>query len=203
MALKELITSKWFIAGTLGVVCIAILVVCLMWGTNEHEFIVEDPVPLAAVGIWTETLDGNSGVAEGAGQATAWQSPVSNTQKQSGGQQSGSPDVPAKEYPQVVKETGDEVVIMFTDPAPCKEPAPETPGTDPANNPTNTRAPQQTGQPGTSPPATRPPGTPSLGSSNGNGEVYDPVFGWIKPGNVEQTEIDSSGDPDKIVGKMN
>ena len=43
---------------------------------------------------------------------------------------------------------------------------------------------------------------PDPGSSNGNGAVYDPVFGWVVPGEVNQSTIDSDGDPNKMVGNM-
>ena len=40
----------------------------------------------------------------------------------------------------------------------------------------------------TAPPAEHAPPSnePVPGSSNGNGAVYDPVFGWVVPGNVQQ-----------------
>ena len=43
---------------------------------------------------------------------------------------------------------------------------------------------------------------PAPGSTNNNGEFYDPVFGWVKPGTVQQQEIDNEGDPNKMVGNM-
>jgi hypothetical protein len=45
-------------------------------------------------------------------------------------------------------------------------------------------------------------GKPTPGSSNGNGAIYDPVFGWIVPGEGDQTPIDNDGDPNKQVGEM-
>ena len=44
--------------------------------------------------------------------------------------------------------------------------------------------------------------TPAAGSTNENGAVYDPVFGWVVPGQVNQTTVDSGGDPGKMVGNM-
>lgn len=44
--------------------------------------------------------------------------------------------------------------------------------------------------------------TPAAGSTNENGAVYDPVFGWVVPGQVNQTTVDSGGDPNKMVGNM-
>ena len=43
---------------------------------------------------------------------------------------------------------------------------------------------------------------PEAGSTNGNGAVYDPVFGWVIPGQVSQSTMDSEGDPNKMVGNM-
>ena len=47
-----------------------------------------------------------------------------------------------------------------------------------------------------------PSNDPVPGSSNGNGAVYDPVFGWVVPGNVQQSTGDSDGDLNKQVGNM-
>lgn len=44
--------------------------------------------------------------------------------------------------------------------------------------------------------------TPAASSTNENGAVYDPVFGWVVPGQVNQTAVDSGGDPGKMVGNM-
>ena len=44
--------------------------------------------------------------------------------------------------------------------------------------------------------------TPPAGTTNENGAVYDPVFGWVVPGQVNQATVDSSGDPNKMVGNM-
>jgi len=56
----------------------------------------------------------------------------------------------------------------------------------------------------TAPPAeqTPPSNEPAPGSSNGNGAVYDPVFGWVVPGDVQQSTGDSDGDLNKQVGNM-
>lgn len=49
---------------------------------------------------------------------------------------------------------------------------------------------------------TPPSNEPAPGSSNGNGAVYDPVFGWVVPGDVQQSTGDSDGDLNKQVGNM-
>ena len=43
---------------------------------------------------------------------------------------------------------------------------------------------------------------PAPDGNPGNGAVYDPVFGWVVPGKVVQSSMDSPGDPDKMVGNM-
>lgn len=89
-----------------------------------------------------------------------------------------------EEYPKVAEESKQEVVIDFV-PAETKDetppPAPETPPSPTDNGMDN---------------------TPAAGSTNENGAVYDPVFGWVVPGQVNQSTVDSSGDPDKMVGNM-
>ena len=48
-------------------------------------------------------------------------------------------------------------------------------------------------------------GTPSGGTgtdSSHQGQVYDPVFGWVTPSSVQQDTIDSDGDINKQVGTM-
>jgi hypothetical protein len=48
----------------------------------------------------------------------------------------------------------------------------------------------------------RPPAAPQPGSVNANGEIYDRVFGWIKPSTTETIDVDSKGDINKMVGTM-
>ena len=43
---------------------------------------------------------------------------------------------------------------------------------------------------------------PEHGSTNENGQIYDPVFGWITPQPSEEVPTDNNGDPDKQVGTM-
>ena len=108
-----------------------------------------------------------------------------------------------EEYPKTISETEDEVVIDFTDtekPEPTPPPVPEgkteIKDTDP-EHPVNT-----------DPTVTAPSkeasesNTPSPGSSNGNGAVYDPVFGWVIPGEIQQSTGNSDGDINKQVGNM-
>ena len=48
-------------------------------------------------------------------------------------------------------------------------------------------------------------GTPSGDTgtdSSHQGQVYDPVFGWVTPSSVQQDTIDSDGDISKQIGTM-
>ena len=112
------------------------------------------------------------------------------------------------ESPKIIKETEAEVIINLTEPDTFEEPPPEaileTPVSQPSEMPTQ-QSPEAT-QPKATPPATTPSApqssTPVPGSTNSNGEFYDPVFGWVKPGEVVVTHIDSDGDINKMVGSM-
>ena len=203
--MKKLITSKPFIAGSLGVLCVAILAVCLLWGNDKHLFVIDDPVSLNAIESWTENPSSPAGTAEKASVSPVWQSTNSQAWQPSGGQpwqpSNSQPVNPVGEFPKIAEESSDEVVIHFTDPAPYKEPAPATQGTDPNNAPAQSSS--SAHEQRSSPPPTTSSGTPAPGSKNASCEVYDPVFGWVKPGIVIQTEIDSDGDINKMVGSMN
>ena len=107
----------------------------------------------------------------------------------------------------MTSETEDEVVIDFTDtekPETTPPPAPEgktereDPGEDHPVNP-DPEVPKVT-----TPPAEKEPANnePAPGASKGNGAVYDPVFGWVVPGDVQQSVGDSDGDINKQVGNM-
>ena len=104
----------------------------------------------------------------------------------------------------MVDESEGEVVIDFTPEGedlktePPEPPAAEGDPEDPSA-PT-TYAPEETEPAPTTPPAQD--NTPAPGSVNENGAVYDPVFGWVVPSQVEQTTSDSTGDLDKMVGDM-
>jgi hypothetical protein len=186
--MKKLITSKPFIAGSLAVLCVAILAVCFLWGKDKPIFIVEDPVPLAGIDSWTE----NSLPPDGATGNTGY--------PPAGWQVDGQKAKQPKEYPKIIEENDNEIVIDFIDPDPIKGPPPEPPEPDPGIDLTD---------PDNPPPKTTvkpndpPSNTPNPGGTNEKGEVYVPGFGWVMPGKVEQIEGDSTGDPNKIIGNMN
>lgn len=186
--MKKLIKSKLFIAGTLAVLCAAILTVCVLWDRDEITEFEPDPVPLAGlIDSWTENNHSSPAAKADSGDYIS----------------AGKQGTTAEQYPKMVEEKNDEVIIDFTDPNQSKDPPPETPVPDHSPVYTDPSKPPET--PASEEPKTQGGGksdTPTPGSKNEKGEVYDPVFGWVKPGNVEQTEIDSSGDPNKMVGNM-
>lgn len=181
--MKKLITSKKFIAGALAVLCVAILVVCLVVSNDKKGEFVPDPSQSAdPVDTWEENP---SSSPTGSGYAGT----------------KGTAD--EEEYPKVVEENEDEVVIDFTDPSPSKEPAPTTPGTDedhvdhdtvPVQTPSEGGKPQQESSGSSS--------APAAGSTNSQGQVYDPVFGWVTPSTGNTIPMDNDGDPNKMVGEM-
>ena len=184
--MKKLISSKTFIAGTLAILCVVILVVCLLWSKGDKPDFIPDPVPSGApIDSWTENSAPQNGETYKDGFTPAGYSPVNQSDEHTAG-----------EYPAVIEDKEDEVIIAFIEPEPTKEPPPETPGT---NNDMPSKPPEHVGKPQENPDS----GKPVPGSTNEKGEVYDQVFGWVKPGKVEQIEIDNDGDPNKIIGNMN
>lgn len=181
--MKKIFTSKKFVAGALAVLCVGILVVCLIVSTDKKDEFVPDPSPTGElVDSWEEN-------------------PSSSTDGSGYPGSQGKAD--EEQYPKVVEENEDEVVIDFTDPSPSKEAAaPETPGTDgdhvdhdavPVQTPSEGGKPQNEGS-GSN--------TPAPGSTNSQGQVYDPVFGWVTPSKGNAIPMDNEGDPNKMVGEM-
>lgn len=188
--MKKFFKSKGFIVSALIVLCVAILGVCWFVSRDRTEdFKPEDSPPSSTTSGWT---DGGSQSGDESNGADSYAS----------GQNSGKEE----EYPKVTSETEDEVVIDFTD----TEKPKETPPPEPESRPTvegSVDTPPADNDPSvpkvTAPPEEKPADNgPAPGSSNGNGAVYDPVFGWIVPGQGEQTIGDSDGDLNKQVGNM-
>lgn len=194
--MKNILKSKAFPIAALSVACIGVLAISLFIGREERaDFHPEEPASETATQEWTETpatgrQPADSGNGGTSGAYAASQSPVSEK------------DLTA--YPKTVEETDQLVTIDFTpeaeklQPEPPEAPVTEADTGDPEQPPAYT--PEELEPALTTAPAQ--PDTPAAGSSNGNGAVYDPVFGWVVPGNVSQTAMDSAGDPDKMVGNM-
>lgn len=199
--MKNFIKSKRFIVSSLSVVCLVILAACWFVSREPNkDFVPEESSPIASQD-WQET-SATSGLAEKP--SNAYVPPTTE---------------PTDAYPKVVEVIEDEsaeetaqktpaemtktVVIDFTPtekPAETPPPAPEgkTVVEDPGPEHPVTPAPEVTAPAPEIPASTEPvPGT-----DNGKGAVYDPAFGWVVPGGVNQSAVDSDGDPNKMVGNM-
>lgn len=195
--MKKFFTSKGFIVTSLSVLCIAILGICWYVELDKNDPFLPDESPPAASteSQWSE--DATLATEESAEREESKTAHSPTTQQ---------PTQPAEEYPKTAEESGDEVVIDFTDtkkketeasppPAPEGKTVIADPGPEHEVNP----------DPEVTAPATEAAPTdsgPAPGSVNGDGAVYDPVFGWVVPGKVEQITMDSDGDINKMVGNM-
>lgn len=186
--MKNFIRSRGFLFSVLAIACIGILTVCFV--VNRHTDNNFQPEEIASN---TQTQEPQVTPA-----------PATNTESPAPAHTPAPAATkdPMEEYPKVVDESEDEVVIDFTpeseelQPEPPEPPAAEGDTTDPSAPPTY--APEATEPEPTAPPAQN--STPAPGSTNENGAVYDPVFGWVVPSQIEQTTSDSNGDPNKMVG---
>lgn len=176
--------KKSIIIAVLCVACVGVLVICLILGRDKTPEFVPDPAPQNTPSGWEESHSGSDG---------------------GGSSDYVKPDTADDEYPKETQDADGNVAVEFTPsgddlkPEPPEPPKTDADYTDPAAPPTYT--PEKVAPPPaeTTPPS---PDTPAPGSTNESGAVYDPVFGWIVPGQVNQTPIDSEGDPDKMVGEM-
>lgn len=188
--MKNFIKSRGFLLSVLAIACIGILTVCFV--VNRHTDNNFQPEEIASN---TQTQEPQVTPA-----------PATNTESPAPAHTPAPAATkdPMEEYPKVVDESEEEVVIDFTPES--EELQPETPeppvaegdAADPSAPPTY--APEATEPEPTAPPAQY--STPAPGSTNENGAVYDPVFGWVVPSQIEQTTSDSNGDPNKMVGDM-
>ncbi len=189
---KKILTSKPFIAGTLVVLCVGILVVCLVIrGNNEEgEFVPTPSSTPTPIESWKENPS------------------ATMAEKETGKDNNTGDSSKEEEYPKVVETDEEQTVVDFTDPTPEKSeeapPAPEGkteidpgPSHPVQKDPTVTPKPsKQESKPSNSSAA------PAPGSKNEKGQVYDPAFGWVTPSKVHQETIDGDGDPNKMVGEM-
>lgn len=201
--MKKILKSKGFIVTSLAILCIAIVGICWYVGRDKDDPFLPDESPPASTS------------------ESSWPEPSTQAESHADAYLSPQSTEPAEEYPKVVEESENEVVIEFSDtekteaaPPPAPEgktvkedsgplhevnPAPEV--TAPVTEPHASTEPPASAEPPAS--VESPASTePEPGSSNSNGAVYDPVFGWVVPGEVNQSTIDSDGDKDKMVGNM-
>lgn len=188
--MKNIFKSKKFLFSVLAAACIGILAVCFVVNRDrDNNFQPED----VATNNGAPELQESPAPAVNTATPVPTHTPAPTATKE-----------PMEEYPKVVDESEGEVVIDFTPEGealktePPEPPAAEGDPEDPSAPPTY--APEETEPAPTTPPAQD--NTPAPGSVNENGAVYDPVFGWVVPSQVEQTTSDSTGDPDKMVGDM-
>lgn len=190
--MKKILKSKGFLATVLSVSCIAILIACF-WVSRDTKtaFLPDEPPPDTAQENWTDT-------PESVTESNSWNPPKSSKPTQE------DTDRKLEEYPKMTEENEQEVVFDFI-PSETKEesaspPPPE--GKTIMANPGEDHPLKPTPEADASSADAGKDSTPSAGSTNENGAVYDPVFGWVVPGQINQSSIDSSGDPNKMVGNM-
>lgn len=190
MKLKKILTGRPFIIGALIVICIGTLAVSLYLSNDEEPGFVPDPAPTGQLtdndqvtGSWEENKrdvpSGNPG------------NPIA-----SGGE--ANPKADEGQYPKEVKNEDNNVVVDFTDPDPEKPKPPEKPVTS-ADSKNPNKPPEYKPEEIKPSPSTS---APAPGSKNEKGEIYDPVFGWIKPGAAEAKPIHNDKDPNEQIGSM-
>ena len=178
--MKKFFQSKGFIVSALAVLCVAILGVCWFVSRDRtDEFRPDESPPSSTSSDWS---DGGVQSGDEGGGADAY----------APGQSSSAEE----EYPKVTSESEGEVEIDFTDtekPEETPPPVPEgkteieDPGEEHEVNP-DPAVPEITAPPAEESTSSN---EPAPGSSNGSGAVYDPVFGWVVPGDVQQSTGDS------------
>lgn len=193
--MKKFLKSRGFLTAVLSVACVGILAVCWYVGRDAKEdFAPEESTSSAATQDWQEADPSETSDTETGDRTPTESSAALPVLEETS---------PMAEYPKVAEESGEETIIDFTPTEKAEETAPpapegktvlEDPGEEHPINP----APEVTA-PETEAPASK---APSPGASNENGAVYDPVFGWVVPGQVNQSTMDSDGDPNKMVGNM-
>lgn len=200
--MKNFLTSKRFIVSSLSVACLGILAVCWFVSREPNKnFVPEESTPIASQN-WQETSPSTSSLAE----KPANESPPKATE-------------PTEAYPKVVEvfeeeseeategknpaETTKAVVIDFTPTETPKETPPPVPEGKTVMEDSGPEHPVNPEPEVTAPaPETTASPEPAPGSVDNNGAVYDPLFGWVVPGDVNQSTVDSDGDPNKMVGNM-
>lgn len=189
--MKNFFKSKGFLIAVLSIACLGILSVCWYVSRDRSpDFQPEEQEIITDSQDWQENADSGK---ETTGNSTGAYTPPT---------QSGTAEA-LGEYPKVEAESEDEVVIDFTPTEKPEETPPDVPEgktimEDPGpehslNTDPKVSAPE---------PETKADNEPAAGSANENGAVYDPVFGWVVPGQVSQSTMDSDGDPNKMVGNM-
>lgn len=189
--MKNFLKSRGFLVAVLSIACIGIIAACWYVSRDRSpDFQPEEPEITTDSQDWQENAASDK-KAEGNG-ASAYTPPTG----------SGTAEA-LEEYPKVETESEDEVVIDFTPTEKIEETPPEPPEGKTVIEDSGPEHPVNTVPEVTAPePETDTDNGPAAGSTNENGAVYDPVFGWVVPGQVSQSTMDSDGDPNKMVGNM-
>ena len=208
--MKKIWKSKGTIIG-LAVVCVLVAGTCLIVRMKKDgDSFVPGKPPDETVSEWDEADRPDKAETE-AESSTGWQEQETEETRQT--------------------ENGGEVVIEFTT-EPVQPETPEAPDpqgelTDPSNPPTYTEEvkvqpegslpetteslpPETQSEAPVEQPSTvqeeavqdQPESAPQMDGVREDGAVYDPVFGWVVPSPIIQSEITSDGDPNKMVGHM-
>lgn len=183
--MKKNIASKPFIISALCVLCVGVLVTCwIVSRDGRGNFTPEQPQTSESPDVWEETSSGN--------EAAVTQNPAGTDTDQN-----------KDAYPKVIEDNGQDVEIDFTPPQTSASVPPEIPeGKTEIADPGSSHPVQKD-------PAVTPPkqessqsSTPAPGSKNEQGQVYDPVFGWITVTDGTGIPTDNDGDINKQVGSM-
>lgn len=183
--MKKFIASKSFIISVLCVLCVGVLVTCWIVSRDDRgNFTPEQPQTSESSGVWEEASSGNEADVNQNSEGT-------NT------------DQNKDTYPKVVEDNGQDVKIDFTQPQTSPSDPPEIPeGKTEISDPSSSHPVQK--DPTVTPPKQKPSqsSTPAPGSKNEQGQVYDPVFGWVTVTEGVGIPTDNDGDIDKQVGTM-
>jgi hypothetical protein len=203
--------KRTFATCGLSALCITVLAgTYFLTRKPETEFI---PVSVEQADV-TDTWEENSGINANA------TLPVVIVGKDSQGQLQGTT---SDDIQTVVSESETNSTISLSDSSTKEDALQEKPAeppvttddvTDPDKQPEYDLPIRQTPTPTSTPTSTpkqdNPTGSTKAETPSGNtapssshpGQVYDPVFGWVKVGNTQQDNIDSDGDINKQIGTM-
>ena len=188
--------KKIAIISGLSVLCIAVLAgAYFLTREPERDFTPASADRADVTDTWNENSNADTPLPSATPESTQTVgTPSDSTQKVVSEDETGSTsslsdsstkEDASQEKPETPPETDDDL----TDPDKQPEYAPSVP--EPSKEPTPTPQPEQSA----------PTGGGGTDDSH-PGQVYDPVFGWVTPSNVQQDNIDSDGDINKQIGTM-
>ncbi len=191
--MKSFFKSKGVLVSALTLSCIGILIIC--WYVNREQTAAFQPEETPGI-IQSQDWEENQGTSEAHTKETN-SSGAYVPPKESGTQETQNT------YPIVSEVSESEVSIDFTPTETLEETPPAPPEGKTLLEDAGPEHPINSVPEVTSPePESSPHNGPDAGDTNQDGSIYDPVFGWVVPGQVNQSTIDSDGDPNKMVGNM-